>query len=388
MGLDDYNPTLFIMKTNMNYPITAISILLVLFGINFHPSKNGSLNSVDSLTTINLSFVGDLMCHTPQIEYAKISDDSMDFNPSFRGIKPYLENSDLTFGNFETVVGGKGKKYFGYPNFNSPEEYIQALKHSGFDILFTSNNHSMDQGKDGVISTLERIKSFGIIPIGTNSSPRERDSLRIINIKGIKLGLNSYSYGLNGRKLSISNDFLVNIIDTTRIRQDILKLISKKVDVVIIYFHFGEEYSRTPSEYQKEIVNKAFNYGADIIIASHPHVVQPVEYNYNSKSRIKKGLVAYSLGNFFSNQQWRYSDSGLILNLEITKNNFKDSLWISKVSDIPTWVFKGDTKRGREYLIIPSDTSLVKKIDDFNSEKYLHKLIEAYEDTHSMFQIR
>jgi poly-gamma-glutamate synthesis protein (capsule biosynthesis protein) len=302
----------------------------------------------------------------------------LDFNPVFRGIKPYLENSDLTFGNFETVVLGKGEKYSGYPNFNSPLEYIEALKNTGFDVLFTSNNHSMDQGKSGVLSTLEKIRSFGIIPIGTNFSQEEKDSLRIIKVKGIKLGLNSYSYGLNGRKLSTSNDFLVNIIDTNRIRQDISKLIAKKVDVVIIYFHFGEEYSRTPSEFQKEIVRKTFIYGADIIIASHPHVVQPVEYFYNSSAKIKKGLIAYSLGNFFSNQQWRYSDSGLILNLEITKDNFKDSLWISQVSDIPTWVFKGETKRGREYLIMPSDTSLARKIQDFDSEKYIHNLIEAY----------
>lgn len=376
------------MKANMNYPITALSILLVLFGINFHSSKNGSSQSIDSLTTIKLSFVGDLMCHTPQIEYARTNDDSLDFKSAFRGIKQYLETSDLTFGNFETVVSGKGKKYSGYPSFNSPVEYLQALKYSGFDVLFTSNNHSMDQGADGVISTIEKVKSFGIIPIGTNISPRERDSIRIVNVDGIKLGLNSYSYGLNGRKLSTSKSYLVNIIDTTQIQSDIKKLISQKADLVIIYFHFGEEYSRTPSEFQKEIVNKTFNYGADIIIASHPHVIQPVEYYYNSKARIKKGLVAYSLGNFFSNQQWRYSDAGLILNIEITKNNYKDSVWISNVSDIPTWVFKGDTKNGREYLIMPSDTSLVKKINDFDSEKYLHKIIEAYEDTHSMFQIK
>jgi poly-gamma-glutamate capsule biosynthesis protein CapA/YwtB (metallophosphatase superfamily) len=378
----------FFMKVNMNYPITVLSILLVLFGINFHTSKNGSSNSVDSLTTIKLSFVGDLMCHTPQIEYARINEDSLDFQSAFREIKKYLETSDLTLGNFETVVMGNGKKYSGYPNFNSPVEYIQALKYSGFDVLFTSNNHSMDQGAEGVISTIEKIKSFGIIPIGTNISQQEKDSVRIINIKGIKIGLNSYSYGLNGRKLSTSKRYLVNIIDTVQIQSDIKKLISKKTDLIIIYFHFGEEYSRTPSEFQKEIINKTFNYGADIIIASHPHVVQPVDYFYNSKARIKKGLIAYSLGNFFSNQQWRYSDAGLILNLELTKNNYKDSLWISKVSDIPTWVFKGDTKRGREYLIIPSDTSLARKVNDFDSEKHLHKLIEAYEDTHSMFQIR
>jgi poly-gamma-glutamate capsule biosynthesis protein CapA/YwtB (metallophosphatase superfamily) len=388
MGWIILNIQPFFMKPYMNYLISAISILLIFFGIKFNSSQNDSSNSIDSLTTIKLTFVGDLMCHTPQIEYAEINDNSLDFNPAFREVKPFLENSDLTFGNFETVVLGNSKRFSGYPNFNSPAEYLKAIKNSGFDVLFTSNNHSMDQGKDGVISTLEKIKSFGMMPIGTNSSPRERDSLRIINVKGIKLGLNSYSYGLNGRKLSSSNDFLVNIIDTIRIRQDILKLISKKIDVVIIYFHFGEEYSRSPSELQKEIVNKTFNYGADIIIASHPHVVQPVEFFCNPKARIKKGLIAYSLGNFFSNQQWRYSDAGLILNLEITKNKYKDSLWISKVSDIPTWVFKGDTKKGREYLIIPTDTSLARKIPDFDSEKHIQKIIEAYADTHSLFRIR
>jgi poly-gamma-glutamate synthesis protein (capsule biosynthesis protein) len=136
-----------------------------------------------------------------------------------------------------------------------------------------------------------------------------------------------------------------------------------------------------PSKFQEEIANKTFNYGADIIIGSHPHVIQPVRFKEKSIGKLKKGFVAYSLGNFISNQRWRYSDAGVILNLEIKKNADKDSIWIKDFSVIPTWVFKGIVNGKNQYAILPSDTTLLSRFPDYLSKSDKQKLIESYNDT-------
>lgn len=154
-------------------------------------------------------------------------------------------------------------------------------------------------------------------------------------------------------------------------------------ELVLVYFHFGEEYQRLPNQYQKDVVNNTIVFGADIIIGSHPHVIQPVDYFKTSEAKLKNGFIAYSLGNFISNQRWRYSDAGVILNIELTKNITTDSIFISDVNYIPTWVFRGNTDSGKEYIILPSQ-----KYSDTtfyflsNSERQL--MNQAFEDTRSV----
>ncbi len=374
------------MKKNHQLIIAILGTLLII--LNIKHSYKKTPQQIDSLLTIKLNFVGDLMCHIPQFEYAIIEKDSFDFKPYFEEIKKYLANADATFGNLETVIGGSKIGFTGYPNFNSPEEYLEALQFSGFDFLFTSNNHSADKGVKGILSTIEKVKLYNMIPFGTNLSKVDQDSVKIIDVKGIKVGVNSYTYGLNGNILPKEKNYLVNIIDTLLIRTDIQKIRNKKVDLVLIYFHFGEEYSRKSNLYQKEIAAKTFEYGADIIIASHPHVIQPIEYFTKYNGKLAKGLVAYSLGNFFSNQQWRYSDAGAILGIEITKNVLRDSLWINDVSLIPTWVFKGSISGKNTYRIVTSDTALIKPLPSYISENEIKKMAESFKDTREMFLIK
>jgi poly-gamma-glutamate synthesis protein (capsule biosynthesis protein) len=293
------------------------------------------------------------MCHSVQYNYAQTGKDSFDFKPVYREVKKYLENSDLTLGNLETVVAGGKSKLSGYPLFNSPEEYLLALQAAGFDLLFTSNNHSMDRGKRGVLNTLSNIRKYGMKSVGTYASAAARDSVMLIDIKGIRFAFLSYTFGTNGIPLPKGEEYLVNRIDTALIRKDIEAARSQKSDIVFVYFHFGEEYSRKPSNYQKNIARITADFGADIIIASHPHVVQGFEKYSSGKSRFDSTFIAYSLGNFISNQRWRYSDGGLLLNLEISKYFEKDSLAILSIDPVPTWVFKGDAGMGNEYIIIP-----------------------------------
>lgn len=360
-----------------------LSLLLLFFIQSSQKHSSLIFNSIkeDSTITLKLSFVGDIMCHTPQLEYAKIGSDSFDFLPTFKTVQQYLSDSDITFGNLETVIAGKSEKYTGYPLFNSPEELLDALKFSGFDILFTSNNHSLDRGVKGVERTIRQIQKRNLVNIGTNLTERSRDSLLIVEKNGLKIGILSYTYGLNGNLLPKSKSFFVNVIDTNIIKKDVSGLTDKNVDLILVYYHFGDEYSRIPSKYQEEIVNKTFEYGADIIIGSHPHVIQPARFVEKTNGKLKTGFVAYSLGNFISNQRWRYSDAGVILNLEIKHNTTNSSTWLSEVKAIPTWVFKGNSGNKNEFIILPSDTSLLNRFPDYLSKSDKQKLIESYNDT-------
>lgn len=368
------------MKTKI---LLLIYLLIIVLSSGFKQDSGNqsNKNEQNSIVSVKLSFVGDIMCHTPQIEYAKVGRDSFNFSSTFKEIKEYLSEPDLTFGNLETVIAGKSKKYSGYPLFNSPDELLDALKETGFDLLFTSNNHSLDRGIEGVTRTIQEIRKRNLWNVGTYLSENERDSLLVINLKGIKFGILSYTYGLNGNYLPKSKSYLVNVIDTTLIRKDISRLKEKDADLILVYFHFGDEYSRNPSSYQSEVVDKTFKYGADVIIGSHPHVIQPMKLVNKNYGKLEKGFVVYSLGNFISNQRWRYSDAGVILNLEIKKNINIDSLWINDISIIPTWVFKGNTSNNNEFVILPSDTSQLKNNFPYLSKSDKEKLLESYNDT-------
>jgi len=335
----------------------------------------------DSVLTAELCFVGDLMCHSTQFNYAKVEADSFDFTGVYKEVKQYLSAADLAIGNLETVIAGKNKGYSGYPYFNAPDDFIYALKDAGFDLLVTANNHALDQGWDGVKRTIEVINEYKIHRTGTFLSQEDRDSLRIFQINSIKIAILAYSENTNGLPIPKGKDFVINLIDEELIKRDIDKARAKNVDIVLVHLHYGPEYNREPSDYQKEIVNKIIQLGADIIIGGHPHVVQPVDFFKTKNSKLETGFVAYSMGNFISNQRWRYSDAGVILNIQISKNKFTDSIYISEVNYLPTWVFKGQTEKGREYIILPSQISDEDSIYNFLTDSDRKLMIEAFNDT-------
>lgn len=311
----------------------------------------------DSVLTVTLCFTGDLMCHSTQFNYANVGADTFDFTGVYTEVKTFLSESDFTVGNLETVVAGKNKGYSGYPYFNAPDDFIYALKDAGFDLLITANNHALDQGWDGVKRTIEIINDNQLYQTGTFVSKEDRDSVRIFEINSITIAFLAYSENTNGLPIPKGKDFAINLIDEELIKNDIVKAREKNVDVVLVHLHFGQEYLREPDDYQKQIVNKIIEYGADIIIGGHPHVIQPFNFFKTNNAELDSGFVAYSLGNFVSNQRWRYSDAGLILNIQISKNILTDSIYIREVNYLPTWVFKGETEKGREYVILPSQLS-------------------------------
>ena len=365
--------------------IAIITISILSFFVFNSPStfrfeESKRIINPDSSVTISISVVGDLMCHGPQFEYARVGKDSFDFSPVYRNVKKYLESSDFTFGNLETVTAGKESKgYTGYPFFNTPASYITALKDVGFDLLVTANNHSLDRSEKGIIRTINEIDSRNLKYVGTYKSQRDRDSIRIFDVKGIKIAVLAYSYGTNGNPIPKGKNYLINLIDYELIDNDIQSAKANLAELVLVHFHFGEEYKREPTQFQRDVVNKTIELGADIIIGGHPHVLQPINFYKTNNAKLDSGFVAYSMGNFFSNQQDRYKYSGMILTINIKKEFVKNTLDITEVKYLPTWVFKGNTSNGKEYLIMPSTNITDTTIRLTKTEN--EKMNQAFNDT-------
>jgi poly-gamma-glutamate synthesis protein (capsule biosynthesis protein) len=367
----------------MKIAIVTISILS-FFVFNspstFRIEESNSIINPDSSVTISISVVGDLMCHAPQFEYARVEKDSFDFSPVYRNVKKYLESSDLTFGNLETVTAGKENGgYTGYPFFNTPASYITALKEIGFDLLVTANNHSLDRSEKGILKTINEINSRNINYVGTYTSQRDRDSIRIFDVKGIKIAILAYSYGTNGNPIPKGKNYLINLIDYELIERDIQSAKANGAELVLVHFHFGDEYKREPVQFQKDVVNRTIELGADIIIGGHPHVLQPVNFYKTNNAILDSGFVAYSMGNFFSNQRDRFKDAGLILTISIRKDFVSNKFEISEIKYLPTWVFKGNTLNGKEYVIMPSTNIADTTIGLSKTEN--EKMIQAFDDT-------
>lgn len=339
--------------------ILLSTFILSLVYWAFNPSFKEHQNliteeKIDSTVTVSFSCVGDIMCHSTQYNSAKVDKDSFDFKPMFEFIKDYLVEKDILLGNLETVLAGKTKNYSGYPYFNTPNQFAEALKDAGFDFLFTANNHANDHGLEGIERTLAELKNVNIVPIGTKSSVDTSEIYNFFVRKGLRFGLLAYTYGTNPQNKNKNPQKNISFIDTLKIKNEIQELKKKNADVIIIYFHFGNEYDKKVSKYQKQIVNKVISYGADIILASHPHVLQQFEKFKSVNANIDTGIVTFSLGNFISNQRWRFSDGSIIFNFDVTKNIFTDSVYVSDISFLPIWIFKGKINGKKEYRILPS----------------------------------
>ncbi|MCF8413744.1 MAG: CapA family protein [Melioribacteraceae bacterium] len=350
----------------------ALIVLLI-------PSKY--LSQTDSTVSFTISAVGDLMCHSTQFKYAKVDTDKYDFGKVFSSIAPYLSQSDVTIGNIETVFAGRDKGIAGYPVFNTPDEYLDALKDAGFDVLVTANNHSLDMDVEGLLRTNNLIREKKMEPVGTFVSEADRDSVRIYEYNGLKVGITSYTYATNIRSAPKDSSYLINYIQDSIIKNDIQNLRNAGAELVITFFHFGTEYERYPSGYQKRVVQNTISYGADIILGCHPHVVQPFEYFQSEESNIDRGFVAYSLGNFVSNQRWQYSDGGVIVNIEVEKLMPNNSLKLKNVSFVPVWVYKGVVNYDAEYFILPSRISETGSFPSYFTDEDKALMKQSYFDT-------
>lgn len=362
----------------INLYITVVFLIFALF------PESLIAGGEDSTTVATITVTGDLMCHSVQYEYAQVAADSFNFKPVFRLVKDYLSSSDFTYANLETVTAGKKEKYSGYPRFNTPDSYIEALKDAGFCMVTAANNHLLDRGSDGLIRTLKILDMNGINYTGAFASQKDRDSIRIFNIKGIKLAILAYTYGTNGNKIPKNKSFLTNLIDYNLMKTDIANARALGSEIILVNLHYGTEYKRLPGKDEEDAVDSLQKFGADIIIGGHPHVIQPMKFFKSENPLMDSGFVAYSMGNFISNQRWRYSDAGVILTLTLKKNFSTGKISISKFDFTPTWVFKGNTGRGDEFVIIPSQYLYTSDVLNHLSGKDFSNMIQSFSDTNEI----
>lgn len=308
---------------------------------------------------IQIVSVGDIMCHSPQFK-SVYSNGNYDFTPWFEDVKKYIENGDIAIANLETTFSGPEKKYTGYPCFNTPDELGIALKEAGFDILTTANNHSLDRGNYGVVNTLNELDKIGIQHTGTYRNNEDSHKTLIKDVKGIKIAFMSYTYGTNGIPMPKENPSAVNIINKKEMLNDIESARNQEVDLIVFSLHFGQEYQRKQNSYQEKLVEYLFVNGVDIVLGSHPHVIQPMEFKEIEKTNGEKKncFVVYSQGNFISNQRKRYTDSGLITLIDIEKNFNTNETQIIDFSFIPTWVDKSYNKEGLGFRILPVENAI------------------------------
>lgn len=346
----------------------------------------------------SLLAVGDIMVHSPQLnaQYDS-STDSYNFENNFKYVKKYIKEADYSLANLETTLAGDDVyPYSSYPMFNSPDELADALKDVGFDLLSTINNHSFDKGNLGVDRTLSTLKKKGFDTVGTRENISDDDYI-IKNINDIEFGITSYSYGdikndnkyLNGIKISEESEDKMNVFNSSNVDSafDTIYSTVKKMDntdMQIVILHWGIEYSRSETDFQKQLAQKLCDAGVDIIIGSHPHVVQPVE-TITSTDNKNETLVIYSLGNYISNQRrdtvGLYSEDGLMVNINISKKSNEDEAKIEKVVCIPTWVNKYHNGYKYVYEIIPIEDE-----GDLNSIASLNKnnVKQSYNNTASL----
>ncbi|MFC4077946.1 CapA family protein [Salinithrix halophila] len=311
-------------------------------------SKQTANKKSDSPSHLRLAVVGDLMMHDTQIQAGKQVDGSYNYDSFFKEVKPWFKQADLVVGNLETTLPGESKPYSGYPLFRAPDAYGQALREAGFDLVSTANNHSMDAGEEGVVRTYRKLKKLGIEPVGTSPGPEPQEPV-LVKRNGINLSFSAYTYGTNGIPLPKGKEYLVNHIQTEKIKEDIRKSKAKGADYIAVMLHFGLEYQREPNAEQKRVVKEVLESGADVVLGGHPHVLQPMEY---PKQNGREKFVIYSLGNFVSDQVKPYTNDGVILYLDLLKKH-KEKTQLKKVSYIPTYVHKFREGGTRQFTVIP-----------------------------------
>ena len=367
--------------------------IILISGCNIYPKtqteKASKILPVESIklplptpyfTEAKLIAVGDIMMHGMQIKSGyNAQTKTYAYQSFFTEVKDIFGRGDCVIGNLETTLAGPESRYTGYPLFNAPATLADAIKGAGFNILTTANNHSLDRREKGVLKTLENLRDRDIYPVGTAASLTESQEILMVEKNEILMAFLAYTYGTNGIPIPEGKDYLVNLINKEKILQDISRAKEKGADIVTVSLHFGAEYQRLPNAKQKQLVESLVNGGADIILGSHPHVVQPYQIfeitEENGETR--QAVAIYSMGNFISNQTRKYTDLGVIFQVNIQKSFPEERIEISGVKALPTWVHRYRKNGKLNFRVLPLEEVVSVKNDPLLKSKD-YSLLEKY----------
>ena len=338
------------------------------------------------VSTAKITVTGDLLPHktvygTGSIIYRDAQD--YNFDPLFKFLGGYADGADYSIANLETTLRGPDLPYSGNPKFNTPDQLVDSVKKSGFDMLLTANNHCNDTDIAGVLRTVQVIRDKGLTALGTNLT-HEEPKYHIEDLNGIKVGMLCYTYEdsqnpnmvtLNYNPLPAKDQDLVCTFPKFTnaksrdpfyegLADQISQMRSQGAEAIVLFVHWGEEYHLEASQDQRDMAQKFCDMGIDLVVGGHPHVVEPVELLTSTQDPSHKMVCLYSLGNAFSNQRREemqsqpsgHTEDGMLFNFTFKKYS-DQSVYLSHVEVIPTWVDKHsrNQEQKREYNILPLD---------------------------------
>ena len=360
--------------------LTSIILLLIPKTETLKENKNIEKENIKNTTSTSLIMVGDNLIHSSIYEEANrnANYEGYDFKPMYKMIKSIVSNYDIAYYNQETIIGGSEIGLSSYPAFNSPYEVADAMIDAGFNLVSLATNHTLDRGKQAVLNSRNYWNSKeNVLAVGSYSSQEEKNKIDIRESNGITYTMLNYTYGTNGINVQEDENYLVNIwpmnennpekdIEYQNYKQQVLediKRVRDKVDVLLVAMHWGIEYQNMPNAYQKDAAKFLSDNGVDIIVGTHPHVIEPIDYINNT-------LVIYSLGNFASAHEVVNMDNrvGLMTSLEIEKDLKTNKITIKNLENELLYMYY--TNEYKDFLIVPFS-----KIDN----SYLNNYQEVYE---------
>ncbi len=404
---------ILVLIYSLIFIVSSVSLSFLVIGFS-KKGKTSETRPADTVVSSEVEFqetsttvlsTGDIMVHSPQLTGAYVPSSGLyDFSAFFKETAPYFKKADLSIGNLEVTFGGnEGREYSGYPMFNAPDSLADAIKESGLNLLLTSNNHSYDTGLSGLKRTVSILKEKGIDYTGTKENETEL-AYRVKKINNISIGIINYTYEtspsnptegrkyLNGSVISAEANNLINSFSYNKIEafyadieSNLEQMRNDGAEFLVVYIHWGNEYQTTPNTHQKSIAQHLCNMGVDIIIGSHPHVIQPLEL-ITSEDSLHTTVCLYSTGNAVSNQRQElmtscptgHTEDGMLF--EFTLKKTKDGVFLTGLDLIPTWVNKYLQNGRYQYTIYP-----IENPDDLSKYSFnataLQKAKKSYERT-------
>ena len=330
--------------------------------------------------SVHFRIAGDIMFHIEQLAQAKKSDGSYDFHSQFRFIADSLANADYTIANLETTVGKyKNSSYSGYPQFNTPESCLEALKDCGIDFFTMANNHMLDRWFEGMQQDVNLVEKYGFGHVGAYRTKEERNTPVIVTINGIKFGFVAYTHTTNTMENYCDDDVFeygVPFLYKADIKSDIKALRDAGAEVVIALPHWGAEYVYEPDETQIKYAKKLAKAGADIIIGSHSHMVQKMQVveGKDSSGQKKQVFLIYSMGNFISTMTAKRTDGGIILDFTVTEQD-DGTFKVENIGYVPVYVWKMNGK----YTVVPIGKFAKNRPEQMSDSEY-SRMLECYNE--------
>lgn len=295
--------------------------------------------------------VGDDLIHTQVIRSGLQSDGSYDFAHLFEGIQEEIDNADIAMINQETILCDKSLGYTGYPTFGSPYEIGEAIHNAGFDVVLHATNHTMDKGVAGIEDTLQFWKQYeDILVTGINEFNDASERIGYITKNGITIAVLNYTYGLNGFTLPKGKEYMINLLGNEEQMKEDIALAKENSDFVIVCPHWGTEYVYQPTKQQQQLTSFFVNQGVDLVIGTHPHVLEPVEW-VQSEDGTHQMLVYYSLGNFVSNQDAMARMLGGMAKIRLVSENGEVKIDEAEIEPLVTHTYYDGKQRFTTYLL-------------------------------------